>query len=70
MPLVIFHHLLNVSVQLANKRGFNKTKKMFISNLLVLRQSCAVPRPFVMKRACGIAITVTQPLSTAGVIFR
>jgi hypothetical protein len=24
MPLVIFHHLLNVSVQLANKRGFKK----------------------------------------------
>jgi hypothetical protein len=26
MPLVILHHLLNVSVQLANKRGFTKTK--------------------------------------------
>jgi hypothetical protein len=24
MPLVILHHLLNVSVQLANKRGFKK----------------------------------------------
>jgi hypothetical protein len=24
MPLVILHHLLNVSVQLANKRGLNK----------------------------------------------
>jgi hypothetical protein len=24
MPLVIFHHLLNVSVQLANKRGLKK----------------------------------------------
>jgi hypothetical protein len=23
MPLVLFHHLLNVSVQLANKKGFN-----------------------------------------------
>jgi hypothetical protein len=26
MPLVILHHLLNVSVQLANKRGLKKTK--------------------------------------------
>jgi hypothetical protein len=26
MPQVIFHHLLYVSVQLANKRGFNKKK--------------------------------------------
>jgi hypothetical protein len=26
MPLVILHHLLNVSVQLANKRGFEQTK--------------------------------------------
>jgi hypothetical protein len=25
MPLVILHHLLNVSVQLANKRGLKKT---------------------------------------------
>jgi hypothetical protein len=24
MPLVILHHLLNVSVQLTNKRGLNK----------------------------------------------
>jgi hypothetical protein len=24
MPLVILHHLLNVSVQLANKRGLKK----------------------------------------------
>jgi hypothetical protein len=27
MPLVIFHQLLNVSVQFANKRGFNKQKR-------------------------------------------
>jgi hypothetical protein len=31
MPLVILHHLLNVSVQLANKRGFKKKKKKIIS---------------------------------------
>jgi hypothetical protein len=24
MPLIIFHHLLNVSIQLANKRGLKK----------------------------------------------
>jgi hypothetical protein len=27
MPLVILHHLLNVFVQLANKRGLKKKKK-------------------------------------------
>jgi hypothetical protein len=27
MPLVILHHLLNVFVQLANKRGFTTKKK-------------------------------------------
>jgi hypothetical protein len=27
MPLVILHHLLNVFVQLANKRGYNIYKK-------------------------------------------
>jgi hypothetical protein len=27
MPLVILHHLLNVFVQLANKRGFKQKKK-------------------------------------------
>jgi hypothetical protein len=29
MPLVILHHLLNVFVQLANKRGFTKKKKKY-----------------------------------------
>jgi hypothetical protein len=29
MPLVILHHLLNVFVKLANKRGFTKKKKWF-----------------------------------------
>jgi hypothetical protein len=28
MPLVISHHLLNVFVHLANKRGFKKKKQM------------------------------------------
>jgi hypothetical protein len=28
MPLVILHHLLNVFVQLANKRGFTTTKNL------------------------------------------
>jgi hypothetical protein len=30
MPLVILHHLLNVFVQLANKRGFTKKKKKIV----------------------------------------
>jgi hypothetical protein len=29
MPLVILHHLLNVSVQLANKRGLKKLSAYF-----------------------------------------
>jgi hypothetical protein len=34
MPLVILHHLLNVSVQLANKRGLKKKKKrIFLENI-------------------------------------
>jgi hypothetical protein len=28
MPLVILHHLLNVFVQLANKRGFKQKKNL------------------------------------------
>jgi hypothetical protein len=28
IPLVILHHLLNVSIQLANKRGFTKKKRL------------------------------------------
>jgi hypothetical protein len=31
MPLVILHHLLNVSVELANKRGF--AKKNYFYNI-------------------------------------
>jgi hypothetical protein len=30
MPLVILHHLLNVSVQLANKRGFKQKQKKIL----------------------------------------
>jgi hypothetical protein len=30
MPLVILHHLLNVSVQLANKRGYRKNNNIII----------------------------------------
>jgi hypothetical protein len=31
MPLVSLHHLLNVFVQLANKRGFTKKKLMTLA---------------------------------------
>jgi hypothetical protein len=34
MPLVILHHLLNVFVQLANKRGFTQKKKKKCYTLL------------------------------------
>jgi hypothetical protein len=35
MPLVILHHLLNVFVQLANKRGFTKKKKYILAYLFL-----------------------------------
>jgi hypothetical protein len=38
MPLVILHHLLNVFVQLANKRGFTKKKKNYSTLLAVAKQ--------------------------------
>jgi hypothetical protein len=39
MPLVILHHLLNVFVQLANKRGFTKKKKkMFVGDVLTFQR--------------------------------
>jgi hypothetical protein len=34
MPLVILHHLLNVFVQIANKRGLKKKKYFWYSFLL------------------------------------
>jgi hypothetical protein len=34
-PLVILHYLLNVSVQLANKRGFKQKQKQKISHRLL-----------------------------------
>jgi hypothetical protein len=44
MPLVILHHLLNVFVQLANKRGFTKKKKkipeLFTCILLLALLAC------------------------------
>jgi hypothetical protein len=39
MPLVILHHLLNVFVQLANKRGFTKKKKKKKGNRSALMKS-------------------------------
>jgi hypothetical protein len=33
MPLVILHHLLNVFVQLANKRGLKKKEKNISKNI-------------------------------------
>jgi hypothetical protein len=33
MPLVILHHLLNVLVQLANKRGFKQKKFLMLKQM-------------------------------------
>jgi hypothetical protein len=50
MPLVILHHLLNVFVQLANKRGFTKKKKeLFLVSSVIL--TCSVT-------SCATIITV------------
>jgi hypothetical protein len=48
MPLVILHHLLNVFVQLANKRGFTKKKKrVFVASGTYLPSRClAMARGF------------------------
>jgi hypothetical protein len=37
MPLVILHHLLNVSVQLANKRGLKKKVSSMPQKLTLLK---------------------------------
>jgi hypothetical protein len=42
MPLVILHHLLNVFVQLANKRGFTQKKKKKKKKFIVLESNPAV----------------------------
>jgi hypothetical protein len=41
MPLVILHHLLNVSVYLANKRGLNKINKFI--NYATMKQQDKLP---------------------------
>jgi hypothetical protein len=46
MPLVILHHLLNVSVRLANKGGF-KQKKMilYVHPCIIIIGETAISRP-------------------------
>jgi hypothetical protein len=51
MPLVILHHLLNVSTQLANKRGF-KQKKI----ILVAVEECLTSH----KQAITVLVRLTQ----------
>jgi hypothetical protein len=38
MPLVFLHHLLNVSVQLADKRGFKHTKNYAVEKMQLIKQ--------------------------------
>jgi hypothetical protein len=50
MPLVISHHLLNVFVQFANKRGFKqnkKTKKISDHKLHKHQQECRITATLV-----------------------
>jgi hypothetical protein len=56
MPLVIIHHLLNVSVQLANKRGF-KQKKLLIDGCCVVTYFAVVAwqRVYMSTRKYGQA---------------
>jgi hypothetical protein len=42
MPLVISQHLLKVFVQLANKRGLKKTKRMLYHRSLRNMQECTL----------------------------
>jgi hypothetical protein len=46
MLLVILHHLLNVSVQLANKRGFKQKKNKKMNSWVVLRPIGGPHTPF------------------------
>jgi hypothetical protein len=47
MPLVILHHLLNVFVQLANKRGFKQKKNYRIKNSLIVKLLLSVEFYFI-----------------------
>jgi hypothetical protein len=53
MPLVILHHLLNVFVQLANKRGFTKKKKTSLAH----EQHC-----FMAVMSLGYSMILLTPL--------
>jgi hypothetical protein len=41
MPLVILHHLLNVSVQLANKRGFKQQQQQKYIYIYIYVKICS-----------------------------
>jgi hypothetical protein len=61
MPLVILHHLLNVSVQLANKRGSNKKKVWGFRYCEYLRCCCLA--------ITLVALLVVRSLPSNGCIF-
>jgi hypothetical protein len=68
MPLVILHHLLNVFVQLANKRGFTKKKKKkkkYIFLLHLLMANSTSYEPPVAFSFLGLNILHSTPFSNA-----
>jgi hypothetical protein len=48
MPLVILRYLLNVSVQLANKRGFKQTKKDLLRVAAIQCNNVSVENPVLL----------------------
>jgi hypothetical protein len=57
MPLVILHHFLNVSVQLANKRGFKKT----IAFQLLPRKHCCLRIQYLVTGVISLLILRSLP---------
>jgi hypothetical protein len=52
MPLIILHHLLNVFVQLANKRGFTKNVYMALTEQFLNFSLLFVPRAVIVVGFC------------------
>jgi hypothetical protein len=65
MPLVILHHLLNVFVQLANKRGFKQKKSLagLDGNMKceVLCRETRYPDRFIVVTTVCEAVSVIVP---------
>jgi hypothetical protein len=61
MPLLILHHLLNVFVQLANKRGFTKKKEVSIPLLLIKPTWISTRYEYLVKSKHFVALQFAVP---------